>query len=72
MNSITLTRHAQEVTVTTEAGELGFILRPDRWNKGYEAWANLQPKDGYARAAVQTFNRLRDAVRFVQTEGVAL
>lgn len=77
MNHITLTRNAQEVTVNTEAGELGFILRPERKGKGFEAWANLIPgvepgqAHGFARAAVQTFNRLRDAVRFVQQEGAA-
>lgn len=69
MNSITITRTAKDVTVKTEAGELGFIFgRPG----DFEAWANLAPVDGYGRAAVQSFKRLRDAVCFVQAEGAAL
>ncbi|MDQ3398789.1 MAG: hypothetical protein M3511_13670 [Deinococcota bacterium] len=69
MNHITLTRTAQDLTVNTEAGELGFILgRPG----DFEAWANLEPANGFGRAAVQAFKSLRDAVAFITVEGVAL
>ncbi len=69
MNSITLTRTTDEVTVKTEAGELGFILgRPG----DFEAWANLPARDGFGRAAVQGFKSLRDAVTFITVEGVVL
>ncbi len=68
MNSITITRTAKDLTVTTDQGELGFILgRPG----DFEAWANLEPLNGFARASVQSFKRLRDAVLFIQTEGAA-
>jgi hypothetical protein len=68
MNSITIRRTAKDLTVTTPQGELGFILgRPG----DFEAWANLAPLNGFARASVQSFKRLRDAVLFVQAEGVA-
>ncbi len=68
MNSITIRRTAKDLTVTTDRGELGFILgRPG----DFEAWANLVPLNGFARASVQSFKRLRDAVLFVQAEGVA-
>ncbi len=73
-----LSRSRQDVTINTEAGELGFILRPDRQHKGWEAWANLIPgvEEGqahvFARAAVSTFDRLRDAITFITQEGVAL
>jgi hypothetical protein len=68
MNHITLRRTAKDLTVTTDRGELGFILgRPG----DFEAWANLEPLNGFARASVQSFKRLRDAVLFVQAEGVA-
>jgi hypothetical protein len=72
MNHITLTRTPKEVTIKTEAGELGFILRPEPGSPSYEAWAQLSPRDGFGRAAVQTFERLRDAVTFITVEGVAL
>jgi hypothetical protein len=68
MNHITIARTPKEVLVTTPQGELGFILgRPG----DFEAWANLEPLNGFARASVQSFKRLRDAVLFVQAEGVA-
>jgi hypothetical protein len=68
-STFTLTRNRQELVVNTQGGELGYIIR-DR--AGYDAYANLLAKDGYARAVVEPFKRLRDAVAFITAEGVAL
>jgi hypothetical protein len=68
-STFTLTRNRQELVVLTASGELGFIVR-DR--AGYDAYANLPAKDGYARAVVEPFKRLRDAVAFIAAEGAAL
>jgi hypothetical protein len=76
--TIKLERSKNDVVVLIDNQEAGFILRPTCKGEGFEAWANQEPGIehgqvyGFARAAVSTFAKLRDAVAFVQTEGVAL
>ena len=68
MNHITLTRTQKDITVKDNGGDLGFILgRPG----DFEAWANLEPLDGFARAVVEPFKSLKDAVTFITQNGVA-
>ena len=68
MNHIILTRTASDITVKDTRGDLGFILgRPG----DFEAWANLEPLDGFARAIVEPFKSLKEAVSFITQNGVA-
>ena len=65
----TLTRTRTDIEVNNAQGQLGFILRAP---KGFEAWANQAPRDGFGCATTHPAKTLKEAVGFVLSQGVAL
>lgn len=73
--SVALTRQGKEVTVTCGAKDLGYCapaVDEKGVSHGWNAYANQRPANGFARAVLEEFVKLRDAVVFVTREGVAL
>ena len=72
---VEVTRQGHEVVVTHKKKDLGYCtpaIDGQGVSHGWNAYANQRPEGGFARAVLEEFTKLRDAVTFVKREGVAL
>ena len=72
---VEVTRQGHEVVITREDKDLGYCtpaIDGQGVSHGWNAYANRQPEHGFARAVLEEFAKLKDAVTFVKREGVAL
>ncbi len=68
--AVTLIPTTDGFTVTSERGELGYIVGQPH-DKDVDAHAYLPAKDGWARELVSTFADIGQAVAFITENGVA-